>query len=348
MHTVALSEDGSVYSWGCNDEGALGRPSNESNEFDPLKVQFPEETRILQICAGDSHSAALSSGGIVYVWGVFRDSNGPFGLIGDKPSSLPQVVYANQANPAVKIASGSDHLTLLTLDGTIVTLGCGEQGQLGRIHEYFSFRGGRKGIQVLLTPAPVKFKKTRGIPTPRFCDVFCGSYHTFALTMDKQHVYAWGLNNYGQLGTDDTDNRFQPERLSNSWDPILEEGLKEICGGQHHSILCTTTGTVYALGRSEYGRLGLGDVNKEFKLPQRIPVLSNMLSVAAGTCVSFAVGSEGEAHSWGMGTNYQLSSGSDDDVLSPTKMRGKNLAGKKVLSVSSGGQHTALLVCDKD
>ena len=276
-----------------------------------------------------------------------QDSNGPFGLIDDKPCPLPQLVYNNRANPAVKIASGSDHLFFLTLDGSIISIGCGEQGQLGRIHEYFSFRGGRKGIKVLLTPAQVKFKKTRGVPQPKFCDVFCGSYHTFALTADRKHIYGWGLNNYGQLGTGDVDNRFQPERLSGSWDAILEEGLKDLCGGQHHSVLCTAKGSVYTLGRSEYGRLGLGDDIKESSHPQRVPVLSDVLSVAAGTCVSFALNKHGQAYSWGMGTNHQLASGSDDDQFSPTLMSGKNLADKDVLSISSGGQHTALLVCNK-
>ena len=40
--------------------------------------------------------------------------------------------------------TGSDHLTLLTEHGDIYTLGCAEQGQLGRVPECFSSRGGRK------------------------------------------------------------------------------------------------------------------------------------------------------------------------------------------------------------
>ena len=30
MHTVALSSSGAVYTWGCNDEGALGRSGPEN------------------------------------------------------------------------------------------------------------------------------------------------------------------------------------------------------------------------------------------------------------------------------------------------------------------------------
>jgi hypothetical protein len=40
--------------------------------------------------------------------------------------------------------------------------------------------------------------------------VSCGWAHTLALTVDGQ-LYAWGLNNYGQLGLNDTKQRFYPE-----------------------------------------------------------------------------------------------------------------------------------------
>lgn len=35
---------------------------------------------------------------------------------------------------------------MLTVDGDLYTLGCGEQGQLGRVPELFANRGGRKGL----------------------------------------------------------------------------------------------------------------------------------------------------------------------------------------------------------
>lgn len=35
---------------------------------------------------------------------------------------------------------------MLTADGDLYTLGCGEQGQLGRVPELFANRGGRQGL----------------------------------------------------------------------------------------------------------------------------------------------------------------------------------------------------------
>lgn len=45
-----------------------------------------------------------------------------------------------------------------------------------------------------------------------------------------------------------------------------------------------------------------------------------------------------------MGTSKQLSSGNEDDQFEPQLMGGKQLNNKQVLSVSSGGQHTVMLV----
>lgn len=56
----------------------------------------------------------------------------------------------------------------------------------------------------------------------------------------------------------------------------------------------------------------------------------------------------GRAFAWGMGTNYQLGTGEEDDVWSPVEMKGKQLENRRVLAVSSGGQHTVLLVSEKE
>jgi len=55
----------------------------------------------------------------------------------------------------------------------------------------------------------------------------------------------------------------------------------------------------------------------------------------------------GAVYAWGMGTNLQLGTGEEDDEWSPAKMTGKQLENREVLMASSGGQHTVLLVKDK-
>jgi regulator of chromosome condensation len=72
MHTVALSNQGKVYTWGCNDEGALGR---EGAENMPLEVSNSLAIPVTDVSAGDSHTIAYNTElNQVYIWGLYRVS----------------------------------------------------------------------------------------------------------------------------------------------------------------------------------------------------------------------------------------------------------------------------------
>ena len=61
-----------MLTFGCNDEGALGRVTegSEGAESIPGEVELPG--KVIQISAGDSHTAALLEDGRVFAWGTFR------------------------------------------------------------------------------------------------------------------------------------------------------------------------------------------------------------------------------------------------------------------------------------
>ncbi|XP_032971213.1 regulator of chromosome condensation isoform X3 [Rhinolophus ferrumequinum] len=292
MHTVCLSKSGQVYSFGCNDEGALGRDTSvEGSEMVPGKVELQE--KVVQVSAGDSHTAALTEDGRVFLWGSFRDNNGVIGLLEPmKKSMVPVQVQLSVS--VVKVASGNDHLVMLTADGDLYTLGCGEQGQLGRVPELFANRGGRQGLERLLVPKCVMLKSRGSRGHVKFQDAFCGAYFTFAISLEG-HVYGFGLSNYHQLGTPGTESCFVPQNLTSFKNST--KSWAGFSGGQHHTVCMDSEGRVFA---------------------------------------------------WGMGTNFQLGTGQEEDAWSPVEMTGKQLENRMVLSVSSGGQHTVLLVKDKE
>ena len=72
-HSLAVDVKGIVYAWGCNEGGQLGRLGYSSgNEpvLRPMPVPIPGGAgRVVRLSAGNAHSAALTDGGQVLVWG---------------------------------------------------------------------------------------------------------------------------------------------------------------------------------------------------------------------------------------------------------------------------------------
>ena len=350
MHSVCLTKRGEVFTFGCNDEGALGRSIADDEEgFNAGKVELPleKDEKVVQITAGDSHCVALTSRGRAFYWGTFRDSSGSFGLTEKGMERLP--IPLCPGLDIRKVSSGTDHVAVLTQDGAIFTVGCAEQGQLGRVGDRFVARGGRRGLGLLLNPDRIHAANRRTV----FCDVWAGSYSTYAMTTAGD-VLVCGLNNYNQLGVA-KGLTFYTLVKSESITRLSREsgGIAVVAPGQHHALVLDKAGRAFALGRAEYGRLGLGeDVNKEVSAPVAVPALSGrqISDVSSGTAVSFAVDADsGEAFSWGMGTNGQLAraDGGDEDAWVPEVMAGKQLEERRVLLASGGGQHTMLLATDK-
>lgn len=102
-------------------------------------------------------------------------------------------------------------------------------------------------------------------------------------------------------------------------------------------------------------RCSMGSPNASSLLsPPRLPLWNPLLPPFAQLQMLFLPKAQthitsfaGRAFAWGMGTNHQLGTGEEEDVWSPVEMTGKQLENRLVLAVSSGGQHTVLLVKDK-
>uniref|UniRef100_A0A2M3Z220 Putative alpha-tubulin suppressor n=1 Tax=Anopheles braziliensis TaxID=58242 RepID=A0A2M3Z220_9DIPT len=337
MHNLCLTATGKVYSFGCNDEGALGRDtSEEGSEFVAKPIDLPGPC--VKISAGDSHSACLLEDGRVFAWGSFRDSHGNMGLTLEGNKRLPIEVLPTHR--WIDIASGSDHLVLLSNAGNIYTVGCAEQGQLGRISIRAASGESRRGKTQLLRPDIVTLRGKAVVADAIWATTYC----TFYRDPQKERIYAFGLNNYCQLGISNPSENvvkpvFVPEVTS-----FIE--AKQIAGGQHHTLVLKDDGKVYAIGRKEYGRLGLGNVSEDAKVLTLVEKLAErkVVSISCGESASFAVTSTGEVYAWGMGSNQQLGTGSEDDEVSPVLIASKQVQGKVVLKVSSGGQHSIFLV----
>uniref|UniRef100_U5EXC8 Putative alpha-tubulin suppressor n=1 Tax=Corethrella appendiculata TaxID=1370023 RepID=U5EXC8_9DIPT len=335
MHNLCLTADGKIYTFGCNDEGALGRVTDEEGSFIPQIIDLP--AKCIKVSAGDSHSACLLEDGRVFAWGSFRDSHGNMGLTLDGNKHLPIEILKN--TKSVDIASGGDHLVILTEKGHLYTIGCAEQGQLGRVSTRSASGESRRGKSPLLSPDVVLMKSKKVVADAIWATTYC----TFFREKHSTKIYGFGLNNYNQLGLPNESVPIFVPKLTSF------ENVKTICGGQHHTLVLKNDQKVYCIGRKEYGRLGIGNVDKDVETLTLIKDLAdkNIVEIGCGETTSFAVTDTGELYSWGMGSNQQLGTGEEDDEYSPVRIQSAQTKEKKILKVSSGGQHSIFIVEDK-
>ncbi|KAJ3110920.1 Regulator of chromosome condensation [Phlyctochytrium bullatum] len=331
LHNMALSEDGKLYSWGCNDQKALGRSGEETV---PLPVEGLDGVNIVQVVCGDSITAALSDEGNVYAWGTFRNKNGVFGFRPDIdiqpiPYQIPEL------KRVVSISAGANHIAVQTLDNKLMTWGSGEQGQLGRRILP------RSEKESSLIPRIINFK-ARGHRGGHFEKVFCGAYHTFML-LDSGSLFSFGLNNYGQLGLGDTDEHDGPEEVA-ELNP--EDGVAMVDGGEHHTVILDKKGRIYTCGRNDDGQLGTGSDRTNKPTPHLLKEPTDVWCISSNGAFSLALTKESGNNlwMWGYGEMGQLAN-NNEDADEPFEVELKE---RCVYVAAAGGQHTVMLLKPKE
>uniref|UniRef100_A0A3Q1BBT6 HECT-type E3 ubiquitin transferase n=1 Tax=Amphiprion ocellaris TaxID=80972 RepID=A0A3Q1BBT6_AMPOC len=266
-HAMALTVDGKVFSWGEGDDGKLGHFSR-MNCDKPRLIEALKTKRIRDIACGSSHSAAITSSGELYSWGL-----GEYGRLGhgDNTTQLrPKLVKVLLGHRVIQVACGSrDAQTLaLTDEGLVFSWGDGDFGKLGR--------GGSEGCNI---PQNIERLNGQGV-----CQIECGAQFSLALTKSGV-VWTWGKGDYFRLGHG-TDVHVRK--------PQMVEGLRgkkivHVAVGALHCLAVTDTGQVYAWGDNDHGQQGNGTttVNRKPTLVQGLEG-QKITRVACGSSHSVA------------------------------------------------------------
>ena len=387
LHNAVITSEGAVWTWGCNDDGAVGR---SDDEWLPAPVEGPlgtehkadeadEDSDIVQICCGASHTVALSASGLVYAWGTYRDANGVMGFTATVDTVNKPLLIALK-HRVVMIAAGENHDLALTERGEVY-----QWGDIGH-----GVRSGERHKRSKLTPTLVNIRRRGGQQrggAVRVKQLFAGGASSFAVTDDGQ-VYSWGPNNYSQTGhkdqsrqqaEEDGDGTHEETKEGEAVNGDGEEGSKRkakrrrtstapavnmilvptlitalpqpvlsIAAAIHHTLFLTTQHVVYAVGKNQDGRLGLGHTN-EVDQPTLVPTLTDVRSVGVGEVHSLFVCGEGETGGsvWtcGDGQLLQLGNGEEEDVSVPQRVESAQLdkENRRVVQAVGGSQHSMLL-----
>ncbi|KAL4238637.1 hypothetical protein ACF0H5_003344 [Mactra antiquata] len=135
-HGGVVSENGHVYMFGRNDEGALGLGKDGTNSVNSPKIVeslTDKNVKELSCSVGEKHGHTLFlfHNGLVYACG--DGYKGKLGL-GDQESRVsPEQIHENCFNneQVIHVSAGGIHSSAVSSDGHVFTWGCGSDGRLG-------------------------------------------------------------------------------------------------------------------------------------------------------------------------------------------------------------------------
>jgi alpha-tubulin suppressor-like RCC1 family protein len=329
-HTIALKEDGTVWTWGRNNYGQIGN-GTISDQKNPIQVKKSDGTflqKIIDIACGDYHTIVLDNSGFLWAWGYNNYGQLGIGTSGagtDKKNpvklNLPSLFYSASMTPIAgtlisSIKAGANHSILLKNDGTIFTWGDNTYGQLGI---------GTNGTGTN-QKNPVQVKMADGNFLTNIIGISGGANHSIALKNDGT-VWTWGYNNCGQLGIgisgSGTDQKFPVQVKFKDGTPLT--GIVAISGGGNHTIALKSDGTVWTWGYNAYGQLGNGTSGIDQATPIQVKLadgrlLSKIISISGGKDHTIAISRDRTIWAWGSNCDGQLGDGTNIDKSYPTKV----------------------------
>ncbi|AFU71037.1 hypothetical protein BA20089_01510 [Bifidobacterium asteroides DSM 20089] len=283
LHSAAVGSDGSLYTWGDNSHGQLGRDTADKPDSHPSKAEAPAGVTFVHVSAGYGFSVALASDGSLYSWG--DNSRGQLGrtVTSNNPANRPHKVEAPAGITFVQASAGGSHVVALSSDGNIYTWGDNSAGQLGRTvtSNNPADKPGKAD-----TPADVTFTS-----------VSAGQGHTVAVDTQGD-VYTWGDNTHGELGRSTTST---PADKPGKADTPAGITFTQASAGESHSVAVSDDGSIYTWGDTANGRLGRDTNITPADKPGKAdtPAGVTFTQASAGGKHSIALGSDGSLYTWG-------------------------------------------------
>ncbi len=311
-HSVALKNDGTVWSWGYGYYGSLGINSNV-NKYSPVQVRDASGanylTDVIAIAANGYFSLALKNDGSVWAWG--QNSSGQLGDGTTSQRNLPVQVKdpagTGYLTGIVAISAGSSHSFAVKNDGTIWGWGYNASGCLG-------------DNTTTQRTLPVQVKDAAGTGyLSNVVKIIAGGGTSMAILNDGT-AWAWGVNSNGQIGDGTTSQRNLPVQIKDTAGTGYLVNVVSVSSGSNFSIASTSDGRVWAWGYGYYGQLG-GSSGSSLPQPVLDPsgsgYLSGVAAVSAGSNRSVALKSDGTVMSWGYNLGGQVGNGTQIPTYVP-------------------------------
>jgi alpha-tubulin suppressor-like RCC1 family protein len=311
--SLVIRDDNTVWGMGHNIYHMLGI---EDTTDQTIAVQSGM-TDAIAVSAGQYHSMALKSNGTVWTWG-YNDQGQLGRTISGSSTHVPGQVsggWEDEGQKIIAIAAGYNHSAALDSSGQVWTWGRNNEGQLGNGEDTTNRQ----------TPGKVVGENGSGVLSDIIV-LSSGRFHLLALD-SKGFVWAWGINDYQQLGSNATGYPTVKYELA----PVKVDGLDEqdghcvvkVAAGQHSSVAMKSDGSVWTWGRNNRGQLGINESSTSYTtdIPERVvcsatdDYLENIYLISAQRNHAVVVDYDGNVWAWGENTWGQIGQG----VTDPTR-----------------------------
>lgn len=309
--------------------------------FVPVKTGIEENAPVLDnivsIDSGSYHTLAINNVGRVFSWGVNYkgqlglgseyNSNTPYNyakeiifdtdMVPSIPKNISVIPFSNKVTLSWQEAEGAQEYDV-EADGSIIDIDHNNVYELSGLtpNTYHTFRVRARNFGGTSEwSQPITVLTRQYMPNDlSFTDIASGGNHSIALNRDGT-VWAWGRNNYGQLGDGTIINRnslVQVRNLTN---------IVEISAGEYFSMALDSNGNVWAWGSNDYGQIGNNSISTSYiPYPVKVQALANVSSISAGGYHSLAVKSDGTVWAWGYNNMGQLGNGTKNNSNTPVQV----------------------------
>jgi alpha-tubulin suppressor-like RCC1 family protein len=315
-HAAVLLADGTVRTFGSNQNGQLGINVDGGTRQTPVQV-FGISSSAIAVACGGYHTAILLADGTVRTFG--KNPQGALGVNDTNTRQTPVQVFGISSS-GVAVACGMYHTAVILADGTVRTFGSNNQGGLG-----------------------VNDTTQRNTPVQVFgisssaTAVACGWDFTAVLLADGT-VRTVGRNDSGQLGVNDTTSRLTPVQVITGFTSMPGK----VAGGFYHTAVILADGTVRTFGRNTEGQLGVNDTTQRNTPVQIWGISSSATALASGVYHTVVLLADGTVRTVGGNINGAL--GVNDTTTRLTPVTVLNIT--SATAVASGRFYTAVLLSD--
>jgi alpha-tubulin suppressor-like RCC1 family protein/subtilisin family serine protease len=299
--------------------------SNESvaivNQNGTITALDNGTTTITVTTENGGYQATAEVSVIVPVNGISIDKQFLRMVVGGSPTVLKATISPETAtNKNVTWSSSNTSVVTVDNNGIVTPVASGTAMVIAKSEN------GDYEVHTVVTvwDTDVTFKTTQISAGPSF---------TLGLNIDGS-VWAWGNNDYGQLGDGTTNQRLTPVKVLNL------SSVKEIAAGNNNSVALKEDGTVWAWGYGGLGQLGDG-FNYRYLTPNLVGI-NNVKEIAAGDAHIVALKNDGTVWVWGYNGYGQLGDGTRANRGTPIQV--PNLT--DVIAISAGYSHTLALKKD--